>query len=61
MRHLVCSDPDAWGAPERGDVPTGTMSWYCGRFTVLNVLDGLGSTGGPACRESSPTCEGKHS
>lgn len=35
------------------------MSWYCGLLTVLNVLDGLGRTGGPACRESSPTCECK--
>lgn len=35
------------------------MSWYCGLLTVLNVLDGLGRTGGPACRESSPTWECK--
>lgn len=45
-----------WG---RDDIPTGTMSWYCGLLTVLNVLDGLGRTGGPACRESSPTCKHK--
>lgn len=41
-------------------IPTGTMSWYCGLLTVLNVLDGLGRTGGPVCRESSPTCKHTH-
>lgn len=44
------------------DVPTGTTSWYWALLTVLNVLDGLGRTGGPEWRESSPTwkCTSKH-
>lgn len=44
------------------DLPTGTTSWYWALLTVLNVLDGLGRTGGPAWRESSPTwkCRSKH-
>lgn len=45
------------------DVPTGTTSWYWALLTVLNVLDGLGKTGGPEWRESSPTwkCANNHS
>lgn len=39
----------------KAHIPTGTMSWYWALLTVLNVLDGLGKTGGPEWRESSPT------
>lgn len=44
------------------DIPTGTTSWYWALLTVLNVLDGLGKTGGPEWRESSPTwkCTSNH-